>query len=72
MRRDFQFASIVGGLAETLTRKLRRGEGNDEVKERRGVKKSDDLLCLRGATCALPTIVTSLTAGDDPRESTAG
>jgi hypothetical protein len=37
MRRNFLFASIVRGLAETLTRRLRRGEGNDEVKERRGV-----------------------------------
>jgi len=41
MRRKFQFATIVGGLAETLTRRVRRGEGNDELKEWRG-EKSDE------------------------------
>jgi len=39
MRREFLLASIVSGLAETLTRKVRRSKGNDEFKEWRVLKR---------------------------------
>jgi hypothetical protein len=38
MKREFLLASIVGGLTETLTIRVRHGEGSDELEEWRGVR----------------------------------